>query len=371
MEKIIFSFIPRIAAERNIDRLLLLLADFGRDLTGADRCTVWLCNQKDGTLWSKVAHGLDRISIPKTHGLAGWVATHGEPLIINDPYSDERFDKDVDRRSGYHTRSILSLPIRDAEGRTVGVYQAVNKLTGPFSDADMGHLLLASTYTGEVLKTAQMQEEIEATQREIIFMIAEGVEMHSRETGNHIKRIAEYCRLLGVKSGLSEAETEILRLSSPMHDIGKIAIRDSILLKPGLLTDAEREVMMTHAALGHYMLGHSERRLLHSAAIIAHQHHERWDGKGYPCGLEGEAIHIYGRITAIADVFDALASDRVYKKAWEMPRIKELFEVERGRQFDPNLTKVFLDTFDEFAKIRETYRDEPLQPGEPGGCPEN
>jgi GAF domain-containing protein len=143
----IFSSIARIAAERNIDRLLILLADFGRDLIGADRCTVWLLNPKTDALWSKVAHGLDRITIPKSQGIAGYVATHAEPLIINDPYSDERFDKDVDKRTGYQTKSILALPIQDSDGKTVGVYQAINKMTGAgrFTQTDLEHLLLAAT----------------------------------------------------------------------------------------------------------------------------------------------------------------------------------------------------------------------------------
>jgi hypothetical protein len=372
IEKIIFSFIPRIAAEQNVDRLLLLLADFGRDLISADRCTVWLCNQKDGTLWSKVAHGLDRVSIPKTAGIAGWVATHGEPLIINDAYSDERFDKEVDKRSGYRTRSMLSLPIRDADGRTIGVYQAVNKLTGSFSNPDMEHLLLVASYTGEVLKTAQAHEEIEATQREVIFTMAEAGELRSKETGQHVKRVAEYCRLFGEKYGLPEAETEVLKLSSPMHDIGKIAIPDRILLKEGPLDEAEWTIMKTHSERGHEMLKFSEHGLLRSAAIIAWQHHEKWNGKnGYPCGLSGEQIHIFARITALADVFDALASDRPYKKAWELDRIVELFKTEREKHFDPDLARIFDENIDEFVKIRNMYKDETGKSLEPSSCPEH
>jgi len=374
IEQVIFSYIARIAAERNIDRLLLLLANFGRDLIGADRCTVWLCNQKDGTLWSKVSHGLDRISIPKTHGIAGWVATHGEALIINDPYNDERFDKEVDKRTGYRTRSILSLPILDADGRISGVYQAVNKMTGTggFSEQDKEHLLLAATYTGEVLKTAQMQEEIEATQREVILTMAEAGELRSKETGQHVKRVSEYCRLFAEKHGLSEAETEVLKLSSPMHDIGKIAIPDAVLLKPAKLNEAEWLIMKTHSTLGYDMLNHSERRLLKAAATIAWQHHERWNGTGYPCGLRGEKIHIYGRITALADVFDALGSDRDYKKAWEDERIVKLFEEERGEHFDPDLARIFLENFDAFVRIRNTYKDEATEsaPTAAGACPD-
>ena len=356
----IFSYIARIADERDIDRLLILLADMGRDLIAADRCTVWLLNPKTDSLWSRVAHGVDRITLPKGVGIAGHVAAEGQPLIINDPYHDARFDKEVDKRTGYHTRSILALPIFDSGGKTLGVFQAINKKAEPsnFSKTDMEHLLLAATYTGKILEAAMLQEEIEATQREIIFTLAETGEMRSKETGFHVKRVAEYCRLFADKYGLSQPETELLKLASPMHDIGKIAISDSILLKPGKLTDEEWAIMKTHTTLGFDMLKHSERRLLKSASIIAHQHHEKWDGTGYPCGLKEQEIHIYGRITAISDVFDALGCERVYKKAWDMDRIVNLFKAESGFQFDPDLVRVFLENLEDFVLIKETYKDE-------------
>lgn len=311
----IFRYIPQIAKERNLDRLIVLLADLGRDLIIADRCTVWLIDKQSETLWSKVAHGLDRIVIPKTAGIAGRVAMTGEAIITNDPYNYECFDKEVDIKTGYKTRSIIALPIQDSEGQAIGVFQAVNKLTqsGRFSETDMEHLLLAATYTGKQLESALLQEEIEATQKEIIFTLAETGEMRSKETGNHVKRVAEYSKILATKYGLDEIEIELLRTASPLHDIGKIAIPDGILLKPGKLTADEREIMQSHANLGFHMLEHSERRILKSAATIAREHHEKWNGDGYPLRIDGEDIHVFGRITAVADVFDALGSDRCYK----------------------------------------------------------
>ena len=364
-EQPVFAHIDRIAAERNIDRLLLLLADFGRDLIGADRCTVWLLDEKDGTL-------SPRITIPGTSGIAGWVATRGEALLINDPDHDERFDTAADELTGYRTRSILALPIKDADGRTVGVIQAVNKTTGAgtFSKADSEHLQLAAAYTGEVLTKALKEEEVEATQREIILTMAEAGEARSKGTGLRTRRISEYCQLLSQQYGLSESDADVVKLSSPMYDIGKIAIPDSILLKPSKLDEAEWAVMKTHPTLGHDMLKHSERGLLHAAAIIAWQHHERWDGTGYPCGLAGDAIHIFARITALADVFDALASDRPWRKAWQMDRVVKLIEEERGKHFDPVLAGILLGNVDAFVAIRNARRDEadgPAAPPEPSG----
>jgi len=164
--------------------------------------------------------------------------------------------------------------------------------------------------------------------------------------------VAEYSFILARLYGLSLEESLRLKNASPMHDIGKLGIPDAILNKPGKLTDEEFEIMKTHTKIGYEMLKHSKRPILKTAAIVAHEHHERWDGKGYPRGLRGEEIHIYGRITAVADVFDALGSDRVYKKAWPLEKIINLFKEERGRQFDPVLVDLFLDNLEHFLAAK-------------------
>lgn len=202
-----------------------------------------------------------------------------------------------------------------------------------------------------------LNHEIEDTQREVVFTMGSIGESRSKETGNHVKRVAEYSKLLALYYGLDEEEAEMLKQASPMHDIGKVAIPDAVLNKPGRFDEEERRIMETHAALGYDMLKHSNRKLLQAAAIVAYEHHEKWDGSGYPRGLAGENIHIYGRITALADVFDALGSDRVYKKAWDDERIFTLFKEEKGAHFDPQLINIFFDHLDEFIAIRETFKD--------------
>jgi response regulator RpfG family c-di-GMP phosphodiesterase len=364
---LILEYMGRIANERNVDQLLVLLADMGRDLAVADRATVWLIDTETNELWSKVAHGIGTIRISMNEGIAGHVARNGEPEIINDPYNDDRFDKEVDKKTGYSTRNIIALPFRDSEGEIIGVFQAVNKMTevDVFTRNDLEHLQVAAIYTGKQLEAAILQQEIENTQKEIIFTLAETGELRSKETGNHVKRVAEYSRLLGELSGMSDQEAELLKLASPLHDIGKIAIPDAILLKPGKLDEEQWTVMKSHAVLGYDMLKHSKRRILMAASTVAHEHHEKWNGTGYPTGLAGEDIHIYGRITAMADVFDALASDRCYKVAWEMDRIVDLFKEERGEHFDPTLVDCFLKEFEGFLEIKEIYRDKYLSPENP------
>lgn len=202
-----------------------------------------------------------------------------------------------------------------------------------------------------------LNKEIEETQREVVFTMGAIGESRSKETGNHVKRVAEYSKLFALYYGLEEVEAEMLKQASPMHDIGKVAIPDAILNKPGRFDAEERKIMDTHAELGYNMLKSSNRPLMQAASIVAYEHHEKWDGTGYPRGLKGEEIHIYGRITAIADIFDALGSDRCYKKVWEDEKIFNLFKEESGKQFDPKLVDIFFEHLDEFLEIRSKLRD--------------
>ena len=216
-------------------------------------------------------------------------------------------------------------------------------------------LILA--YFTDVTEVLALNDEIEETQREVIYAMGEIGETRSKETGNHVKRVAEYSRLLAELYGLSSKESEKLKMASPMHDIGKVGIPDAILNAPRKLTKEEFTVMKTHASLGYNMLKHSNKEILQAAAIVANEHHEKFDGSGYPNGIKGKDIHIYGRITAVADVFDALGSDRIYKKSWELEKILALFAEEKGKHFDPELIQLFEDNLDLFLKIRDRFKD--------------
>lgn len=202
-----------------------------------------------------------------------------------------------------------------------------------------------------------LNREIEDTQKEIITTLGEVVESRSRETGNHVKRVGAFSALIGRKIGMSEKEVELLRSASPMHDVGKIGIPEAIINKPGKLTREEFEVIKTHTIIGRDILKGSDRSILKAAAVIAEQHHEKWDGSGYPYGLKGEEIHIYGRVTAIADVFDALDHKRVYKHPWTLEDIITFFKDQRGTHFEPRLVDVLIGNLDEFVEIRSLYPD--------------
>jgi response regulator RpfG family c-di-GMP phosphodiesterase len=214
-----------------------------------------------------------------------------------------------------------------------------------------------STNVSIAFDNIHLNREVEETQKELIVTLGETIEWRSKETGNHVRRVAEYAGILAAQCGLPAAEVELLRKAAPMHDVGKVGIPDVILNKPGLLDATERGIIRTHPTIGHAILKGSNRELFKAAALIALQHHERYDGFGYPQGLTGQNIHVYGRLTAVADVFDALMSDRIYRPAWSLDAVVAYFREQRGRHFDPVMTDIVLDHLDCFLDVRRRYRD--------------
>jgi len=207
------------------------------------------------------------------------------------------------------------------------------------------------------LENRHLEEQREQAQSEMVVALSEAIEARSRETGNHVRRVAEYSRLLAELSGLGDDTAHLLYLAAPLHDAGKIGIPDAILHKPGAHTEAEAEIMRSHAELGRQIFAERDSPVLKAAAIVAGEHHERWDGMGYPNGFRGEQIHIFGRITALADVFDALTHQRCYKEAWPLRRTLQYLVEERGRRFDPDLVDVFMQNLDRFIEIYNRYGD--------------
>ncbi len=189
-------------------------------------------------------------------------------------------------------------------------------------------------------------------------MLGDVVESRSQETGQHVKRVAVVSRFLALQVGLDAATAEMIETAAPMHDIGKVGIRDAILNKQGKYSPEEFDEMKHHARIGHAILGKVQRPLIKLAAVIAQQHHERWDGKGYPFGLAGDEISMAGRIVAVADVLDALASERIYKPAWEESRVLDYFREQRGLQFDPNLVDILLSNWETVKTLRDANAPE-------------
>ncbi len=197
----------------------------------------------------------------------------------------------------------------------------------------------------------ELNEEIELTLRETMIAIGEIEEARSNDVKNHTRRVSKLSGIIAKDYGLTEAEINLIELTSPLHDIGKIGISDAILLKPGKLTADEYEVMKAHAELGYNILKHSSRIVLKTAAMIAYGHHEKWDGSGYPQGLKVYEIPVFARIVAIVDVLDALLCQRIYKDAWSKEKVLEFIKEQKGKHFEPKLVDLVEEHFDEYAKI--------------------
>ncbi len=227
----------------------------------------------------------------------------------------------------------------------------------PMHEFDHHLIQLFSRNVGISFENLRLREEVEETQRELVYRLGGAVETRSKETGGHVRRVAEMSRLLAKLANLSDHDATILKHASPMHDVGKIGISDSILNKSGSLTPEEWIVMKRHTLIGYELFQGSEREILRLGGMISLEHHEKWDGSGYPMGKQGEGIHIAARITALVDVFDALLSKRVYKDAWPLERVVAQILEQSGRHFDPLLVSLMMDSLERFVEIRGLHAD--------------
>ncbi len=239
----------------------------------------------------------------------------------------------------------------------------VDYITKPFEIAEIKmrvrtHLDLKLTKEGLQEQNLYLEQKVRERSREIIIRLAMAAELRDTDTGMHIVRIREYVKLVALKAGQSQEAAERMGLASTMHDIGKIGIPDRILLKPGKLDVDEWRIMKTHAQIGAQIMSNSHSKLLDAGRIIAHSHHEKWDGTGYPMGLGNSEIPLEGRICCLADVFDALTSKRPYKEPWEPERALEVMIKDRATHFDPDLIDVFKAHFDDVLAIHNRHTDD-------------
>ena len=243
-----------------------------------------------------------------------------------------------------HTFLTVKFPFVDDSGAIVGIYGISTDITAKKQSEELR----------EELAQAQERaiEEMRTSRQETVERLAKALEMHDEETGRHVDRMAEIALLLAGHLGLDDDRVLLLRTAAPMHDVGKVATPDQILRKQGPLTAEERKEMERHTTVGYAILADSESELLRLAATIALTHHERWDGSGYPQGLAGEAIPLEGRITAVADVFDAVLSDRCYRPAMSLDDALAVMRDGRGTHFDPRVVDILLDHLDEALALR-------------------
>ena len=348
-----------IAREHDLRTILAELTNITKLLLDADRCSIYLHDKGSATLWTIVAHGVQEIRIPDTQGIAGEVFQSREVLTIADAYEDPRFDRSIDRQTGYRSRAMLAMPLVSMNETALGVFQVINKTDGgSFNEQDIHLLQHVGLYAASTLEGALLNVQLKQAHEDVVYKLSSVTRFKDPETQNHIVRVGLYCAELARRQGWTQEDISLIQLAAPMHDIGKVGIPDQILQKPGSLDPDEWQIMQKHTLYGAQILEGGESRLLEMARALALDHHERWNGSGYPHGKQKCETSIFGRMTALADVFDALTSRRHYKDPWPADRVAEFIANGRESEFDPELVDLFLGCFDEMTAIKRNYHDE-------------
>ncbi len=341
-----------ITAVTDIDVLLKVIAEETKIAIQADRCTVFMLDKEKNELWSKVALGMDsqEIRFPADKGLAGYVVKTGEPLNIPDAYNDPRFNPDIDKETGYRTKTILCMPIKNNNQEIIGAFQVLNKLSGVFTKGDEDLLVAIGGSASIALENAQLFEQQKELYKEqkILFesfidTLATSIDARDKITAGHSSRVKLYSMLIVDELGCDSKFKELVEKAAILHDIGKIGIRDSVLQKEGKLTDDEYKHIQEHVRITHDIL-----EKIHTSddfkmiTEIACSHHEKYDGSGYYRHLSGEDIPYGGRILAVADVFDAITSRRHYRDKMPIQNVIDILLGGKNKHFDGNLVDAFL-----------------------------
>ena len=361
--KMLSKFGSIISTETKLNPLLDKIALQVKGILNCDRCSVFIYDKETNSLWAKIAMGLQNteVRIPIGTGIAGIVAASGMSLKIPMAYKDKRFNQDLDHITGYKTNNILATPLKNISGKTIGVFEAINKYSGPFTEEDEGILQLISSLAASAIENANLYQKLSESQLEIIYRLATTAEYRDQhDTAIHLRHISEYSAMIAQSMGLSPDDIDIVRNASPLHDIGKVGIADAILLKPGKLTHEEFEEMKKHTIYGAKILANAESPLLQAACKIAASHHEKFDGSGYPNGLKDEEIPLFARIVAVADVYDALCMQRVYKPKWKPEQAYDFIMGQKGKHFDPDVANAFKNIFPKILSLQSNDTDEVL-----------
>jgi hypothetical protein len=367
-----------LTSETNLNDLLDTIVTEARILLQCDGGTIYL-NQPDGlhysvsqntTLQERMGDEAfyDAITphvIPVTQdSLVGYVTLRGHAENVANVYDigddkpyrwSDRFDRQMD----YRTESLLTLPLRVSSGEVLGVLQLVNCHQGAFPDDSLEIAESLAATASAALASAQLNQALHEARVDTIMRMARCAEFRDKETSAHIQRMSHISEILARRMGLSKTYVMSIKTAAPMHDVGKIGIPDAVLQKPGALDEREWAVMKTHTLIGGQLLSGSEDPIMHLSAEIALNHHEKWNGKGYPYGKRGEEIPLSGRIVAVADVFDALMSKRCYKAAMPMDQVLQIIRDGRGEHFQPEIVDVLFEDLEEIAELYVRFQDDP------------
>ena len=362
---LLVEFAARISSELRLDKLLDIIAQQITRMLNVGRCTIFLKDTERKELWSKIAHGQGlehtEIRVPlDSNDIAASVARSGQSINLLRAYEDERFSMAVDMVTDFRTNTLLAIPVKNNTGKVLGVFQVANKADGSaFDKQDEGILLLLSTLAASSIEIAKLYQDVHIAQLETIYRLAVTAEYRDQQdTRTHLKNISIISYLLALSLGLTKKQAELIKNASPLHDIGKVALADSILLKPGRLTKEEFEIMKSHTIYGGRILEGAHSKVLQIAHKMSLYHHEKWDGSGYPHGLKAEEIPVEARIITVADVFDALCVSRVYKKAWDTDTAYRYILQESGKAFDPRVVAAFKRIY---PSVRKLYINTPAE----------
>ncbi|NOX37412.1 MAG: GAF domain-containing protein [Calditrichaeota bacterium] len=343
--QVLLHIAQSLQEELELDKLLLKMMEEVAHILHADRCTVFLLDEEKNELWSIVAMGLKKgqqIRFPANKGIAGYVAQTGEVLNIPDAYKDPRFNPEIDKKTGYRTRCMLTMPLRNKMHDIIGVFQVLNKKDGPFTREDEELLDAISQIAATAIENAQLYEDQVKSFNSFIETLSTTLDARDYITAGHSRRVTLYTLALSDALGLDEDTREELRYAALLHDIGKLGIPESVLFKAGKLTDEEYALIKSHPQITREILNKIYfHKKLRNVPEIAATHHERVDGKGYPDGLKNGEIPFGGRMLCLADVFDALTSRRQYRDREPLEKVWQLIEKDSGTAFDPKCVEAF------------------------------
>lgn len=340
----IYTIGREISSTLDFDEVLDTIVKRTQEVLGLKICTILLVDTISKEYLEPIrAEGInlkkiDKEVIERGQGISGWVWEKKEAVLVKDIDQDSRF---VGRKSErYYTGSIISVPL-EAEGKIIGLINANNKVNGePFNGADLLLLKEIATESAIAIENALLYKSLKEVYVHTISALAGALEAKDRYTRSHSENVTKYAVAIAQEMGLPSSEIEIIRQACKLHDLGKIGIHDYILTKPTKLSAEEWEEIKLHALRGAQIL--QPINFLNEVADLIRQHHERYDGKGYPANLVGKNIHLGARIMAVADAFDAMISERPYRQALSLSQAKEELEVNSGTQFDPDAVKTFL-----------------------------
>ncbi|MBI2324240.1 MAG: HD domain-containing protein [Chloroflexi bacterium] len=364
---LILDVTRQLMSETDLTKLLQLIAVATTKLVDCDRATVFLIDRDKNEMWSKVALGASEIRFPVGAGIAGTVAVTGQTINIPDAYADPRFNQAIDKSTGYKTNNLLTFPMTGHDGRVIGVFQAVNKHAGPFADDDEAALSSLASSAAVCVENAQLVEGQRQLWTSLVETLAVTVDARDQQTAGHSRRVTRYAEVIAASMGMTPAEVERVRTAGLLHDYGKIAVRDRFLQKAGKLDDAEFAYMKAHAEkTGEFLQYLRFPPDMRDVPLMAAQHHERMDGKGYPLGLAGDQIHVGARIVAAADVFDALTAPRYYKPAYSIEKTLDIMRSMTGEHLDRAIMAAVEAALPKLIETLEELKPTWPKPGDEG-----